>query len=269
MKFLKSSTDLFSLAFLLIVVTNIFILTNVYLNRSGESTTSIVLTEREVHIPYYNNSQNNALSLKIKWRVLNENNKVNYYYNKQASWLNKTKLQSLGFDIDKITKQRKYKPVSHKEVFLVLEYDAQAYQKTLKYRQTELEEKEKTANNKKIKDAREALHVEQHNASRLFIIDANLDYESLRHKYKDTSKYIIAKGIVKAHYNIKTKTLSGYINRLSVPSLHVELKYKQILKQLTKNKALKYNSAEKPRYKVKVEYGSRYEPWISSVSLYK
>jgi len=268
MKFLQSSKGLYTLAFLLIIVTNIFILMGVSSNRS-EITSSITMTERELQIPYSSNKENTGISLNIKWRVLNTNKKISYYYNRQASWLNKDELKSLGFDIQNITKQKKYKPAPKKEVFLVLEYDGDAYKTTLEQIKLDLVEKQKQGNKLKIKNATKALHVEQNSASRLFVIAAGNDYTKLREIYKDTSKYIIAKGIVKAHYNIQTKELSGYINSLSVTSLHVELKYKQILTKLTKNKSIKYNSDEKPRYKVKVKYGSRYEPWVSGINIQK
>ena len=268
MKFLQSSKGLYTLAFLLIIITNIFILVGVSSNRS-EITSSVVLTERELQMPYYSNEENSGVSLSIKWRVLDKNQKASNHYNKQASWLDKNKLEELGFNIQKITKQKNYKPSPKKEVLLVLEYDGKSYQKALKQVKQNLLDKEEKGKKREIKDAKKALHVEQNSASRLFVIDVDKNYNTLRNRYHDSSKYIIIKGIIKAYYNLNTKDLYGYIDNISVTSLHVELKYRQLLSKITKNKVLKYNSDAKPRYTVKVEYGSRYEPWINSVSLYK
>lgn len=267
MNFLQSSKSLYTLAFLLIIVTNIFVLIGTYSNKLGEATSSVVLTQRELRIPYSSIDENSGVSLKIRYRVTNDLAYRPYASTRNPIWLDELKLQKLGFDTQKQKKYQNRKSNLKKEVFFVLELNGESYKKQLELSTKNLEEKkallkedpsnQRLVNN--VKDAKRHLHREKTKASRLYIIDAGLSYEKLRDTYKDKAKYIIAKGIVRSYYKkykaSKLADVKGYITGLSISEIHVEKSFKNKLQDKHK------------KFNVHVEYGSRYEPWVSEVIL--
>ncbi len=252
MKFLKSSKNLFILSFLIIILTNIFIFLNIYINRFGDTTSSVILSERELTVPYNYNKENSGVSLRINYRIAGEYTNQPYNYNKKAYWLNEKKLQKLGFDTKKYKKYKNRNSSLEKEVFIVLEQNAEAYKRSLKLAQEKLSnlDDKQTRN---IKSIKENLRKEKEENSRLFAIDAGVDYAKLRQLYTDKTKYIIAKGLVKFNFS-NYENINGYIVRLSVSDVHVVVKYKNLLK---------YKNA---KFKAHVKYGNLYEPWISEIN---
>lgn len=253
MKFLKSSKGLLSLAFLLIIVTNIFIMSNTYLNKLGEPTSSITLSQRELYIPYSSHDENSALSLKISYRMQSSLVYKSYMSSRKALWLDEQKLTDLGFTTNK-----------KKEVFYVLEFNGDAYKNQYKLCEENLEKE--TAKLKEepddediqydFKHAKDELSREK-NASRLFVVDAGLEYKKLRVLYPNKQKYIITKGLIRRTSKKKNEGVNvyGYLNGLSVTSLHVEKKYKSKLKD------------RDTKFEAQLNYGSRYEPWIEGLKV--
>jgi hypothetical protein len=103
--------------------------------------------------------------------------------------------------------------------------------------------------------------------TRLFAIDAGIDAKKLREKYNDRTRFIIAKGLVKPryHYGNKKREVTGYITKLSIESIHVPLKHRQVFDAILVKDKSRRNGFIPPRYKVELAYGSRLEPWIVSV----
>ena len=269
MNIFKLSKNLYVLAFIVLIFTNIVVLLGVNSNRNSSLTNSIILTERELELANNIYDENSGVSLRIRWRLLAEDKMLSYYYIRQASWLDSKKLQALGFNTAKILKQKKYAVAEEKEVFLVLELDGVSYQKALQQSKNNVIKVEKEKNNtRSLENAKRDLHVEQNSASRLFVLDADINYNTLREKYQNLKNHIIVKGIVKAHHEVIKKEVYGYISRLSVSALHVDIDNRQTLKKLTNLRLQDYNTKESPRYKVKVTYGDRYEPWIEDISKY-
>ncbi len=256
MKFLKSSRNLFILSFLVIILINTFIFANIYINRFGDATSNVVLSERELVVPYSYNKENSGISLKISYRIANEYTHKPFSYSTKVYWLNEKKLQELGFDTKKYKKYKNRNSALKKEVFIVLEQNGEAYKQSLRLAQeklSNLEHKQK----RDIKNAKENLRKEKEENSRLFAIDVGVDYAKLRQLYTDKTKYIITKGIVKfrfSNYRNKNENINGYIVRLSVPSVHVTLKHKNLFKNAN------------AKFKAHIKYGNRYEPWISEIN---
>ena len=269
MKFFKSSLGLFTIAFLVLIITNVIVLIGVNLNRTGVPTSSVVLSERELRLPYYSNEENSGISLGVVFRVINKEYKNNYSYYKSPSWLDTESLKDLGFDVDRCINSKYPKTTIAKEIFVVLENDGQAYQKSLKLAQEYLIEKELSyngnKNDKQLKNsydkAKKRLYREKLSESRLFAIDAGLEYKNLRKRYNNNQKYLIVRGLVNIRYDKTKKTVSGYIQNLSIQQIHIPLIHKTPLDGLSND------IDKKPRYEVKLDYGSRYEPWVVSLSL--
>ncbi len=267
MKRLLSSSGLIVMAFALLAITNIIVLLGVNANRSGELTSKMTLTERELRLPYSSNSENSGVALRMVYRVLdNDTNNTYAYYNSPA-WLNSEKLKALGFDTDKYVNAKYPKKAIPKEVLLVLENDGEAYKRSLKrVNEVFLEHQEQFHANPKgnrIKEryetAKKDLQRESLTASRLFVVDTGLDYAALRRQYSDKSRFLIVKGTVQLIHNEMEKRVFGYIQALSIKTIHIPLEHKETVSGLA------YYSDEGPRYSAVVHYGSRYEPWIISI----
>lgn len=266
---------LFILAALVIVGTNVVVLSGAAYNRSTDEPRETVLTERELRYYTHLTKENSGVSLSLRWRVFNGTAKMYNPYEMQASWLDGKKLSSLGFVFDAKpydeTRIKQFRRLGEsKEVFLVLEYDDAAYREVLERAETRVEEKAYQASKdttdtmlqQALESARYELRQEQTTNSRLFVIDAGIDPMILQEHYSDPTHYIIAKGIVKAYYD-KTRGLYGHIQKVSVNNIHVELQQRRTLDKLTPWK--QYVTGRSPRYAVRLAYGRRYEPWIVSI----
>lgn len=265
MKILKPSSKLFAAAFALLILTNIVVLLGIYLNRSGDTTSEAILTQRELEVPYSMRKENNSIFLKLVYRSINKSK-----FSHEGNWLNIAKLKELGFDTDKYLIYKKNISRPSKEVFIVLEYDGESYKRSLKLAEETFARKEALysadkSKQRAYKNAKNALAREQTSASRLFAIDAGLDYDILRQKYANKANFIIVKGLVKISNSYKEKITYGYIQQLHIQKINLPYEFKYLLKDV--KPIDKYNTKQNiyPNYKVEVKYGSRYEPWISSV----
>ena len=284
MNIILSSRGLFAIGFLILLVTNIFVLSRVSANRSGNPDAILELTERELMLPYGVSEENSGLSLRINWRVLGEEKNAPYYYGYFSSgapeWFTVDRLAELGFDMAAYGKMRdnlrKYKEPIPKEVFIVLEKEGASYRKAIQRAEAALAEptalyaanpdSEELKSN--LENARERVVAEKISLSRLFAVDAGLDAETLRARYKDRSTHIVTKGVVapsRTYVNQEEKTV-GYISNLSVESIYVPLQHRRILDAILLEQT---DSGDEriipPRYRIKLAYGSRLEPWIMSV----
>lgn len=276
-----ASRILFIAGFVILVLTNIFVLSGVASNRSGEPDTLIVLTERELRLKYRDSKENSGLALGLYWRVLSEDgeNLHNYAYRSDPAWLDADKLEALGFNINRYlagdSRSGIYRRLLSKEVFIVLENGGEPCKESLRRAQSAFA-KVKKAYDANLHDekqrfsferAKERLYDEQVRGSHLFAIDAGLDPAQLRKKYADRSRFIILKGLVRPYIpseKVRDK-VSGYITKISTIRINVPLKHRRILDAVKADGPFYSSGITSPRYKVKLAVGSRYEPWIISV----
>ncbi|MBN2793686.1 MAG: DUF4824 family protein [Desulfuromonadales bacterium] len=281
MKKLLSSRGLFLLGFLLLVATNIIVLSGVALNQSGQPESLVTLTERELSLPYRVHKENSGLSLRLNWRTLDRIEDSSGYSNSRTPvWLNADKLAELGFDINALISadghSTHFKQPLPREVFIVLEYDGTAYREALARAESAFHEREGSlklnSDDKSIREnyesAEKRLNRERLEEPRLFAIDAGLDPGRLRDKYSDCGRFIIAKGLIQPGYGYAKdkEDVSGYLSKLSVASLHVPLNQRRIFDAMLARDRSRQDDIRPPRYAVKLAYGSRFEPWIMSVS---
>ena len=271
----------------LLVLTNIIVLAGVAYNRSGDTKTSILLTERELTLPYrsYSNKENSGLSLRLNWNVIPsntfENNYRSYYLGNYSNpaWLTEDKQKELGVDVDKIKKDRGYKDYEYErlnieEIIVVLEYDGESFKKVLKDAENDIEKERENVKqnldnkelNKKLKNKEKSLEELKTSKSRLIAIDAGRDLQRLRAKYKDSNKYLMLRGELRPYWN--KKKLVARINQIFISSVHVSLPYSNEINEITKREETnnRYKSREeKPRYQVELKQGKRLEPWVGGV----
>jgi Domain of unknown function (DUF4824) len=280
MKIILSSRGLFVIAFVILVATNIVVLSGVGSNRSGNQEALITLTENELQLPYRVHEENSGLALRLAWRALGKNEEyIGYPDWRSPFWLDAKKLKELGFNIDKDISSEEnatfHKQPVPKEVFVVLEYNGEPYREALRRAEIAFKKEEGllklNSEDKRLRDnferAETRLKREREAETRLFAIDAGLDPLKLREKYNDRSRFIITKGLVEPSYNYenKKKEAIGYITKLSIENIHVPLKHRQVFDAILVKDDSSQSAFGRPRYKIELAYGSRLEPWLVSV----
>ncbi|MDY0117466.1 MAG: DUF4824 family protein [Sulfurimonadaceae bacterium] len=249
---------LFYLSILFVLVTNVFIFIHIYNNRADEPTSHTYLSLRELYHSDHKNWENSGISLRILFRSPPYAG---------ATWLDEKKLREIGFSSNELYKSEKRGQNIKKELFIVLEQNANKYQESLQKFHNEVlqakalyEDKKDRQSKNKYEDAEHSYNNEKTRPSRLFAIDAGQTYEQLRHKYSDTNRYIIVKGIIQVIDENKM-TRRGIIRELSRSNIYLP-------KKLHKDFLQKYNHKQDENEEfIEVKYGTLYEPWISGMRL--
>ncbi len=255
----------------IILLTNAVALGGVAWNRSGEVKDIIILTERELSMPYRwgLNRENSGISLRIRVRS-----------DHSPGWLGKEKLVELGFPatdtVATSESRRRLRRNLPREAFVVLEQDGPAWRRKLAKQKTLYEKKQALAkrNPDSQKLLREAERVKKNlmtgrtAKSRLFMVDVGSDYSSLRRRYPDKTQYLIARGLVKA-VTRRSKdggwTAQGRLSGLSVRHINIPFAYRGIFEELKPTKRGRNRYNQPPRFSVTLAYGKRYEPWVVAV----
>lgn len=261
-------------------------LTGVVANKAGVAESSVTLSERELKLPYRLHKENSGLSLTLQWRSLNkqdENDHYSYANRGTPAWFDRKKLEALGYHRDEIEtdllsldESIKRQPHS-KEVFIVLENKGASYDEAVKRAEIIVEnQKARLAENvddkqraNRLERAEKQLNREQVLASRLFTVDAGIELAVLRQKYSDSSRFIIAKGLVEPKYSYgntkKNRAVQGYIRKLNIEKIHIPLQHRQLFDNILSQNKGQHSEIKAARYQVQLAYGRRLEPWVLSV----
>lgn len=264
----------------LLLLTNVVVLAGVAYNRSGEPLASIELTERELPIQrtYRSHDENSGTALTLEWQVLVPD-KLEYQSSRYRTpeWLDDDKLIDLGFDIETFknnTDKYKYR-TRHldTDVILVMEYEGDTYHRALDLMASKLEELRKSAvdspDDKKLSDELERFEnrLSQFKLSdtRLYVIDAGLYEQTLMQQYANKSNLLFMRGKIGLMWS--DKDVKGRIKQVHVNLVHVPLPFSEPLPVLTGGQAFSTYGKDPtpPRYKVRLNIGKRFEPWIDSV----
>ncbi|NOQ41941.1 MAG: DUF4824 family protein [Desulfuromusa sp.] len=281
MKFLLSQRGLFLLGFLLLLLVNSLVLGGVMANRTGTPETQIILTERELQLPYRHHAENSGLSLRLMWRVPGAEN-TSYRWD-SPTWFDIAKLEELGFSIPEAKSgeesYRERKRSLEKEGFIVLENDSPLFLKVIRALEQTLEKEQQRLQldsedqelQARVKEATTRLQHERVAGSRLFAVNAGLNAEKLRELYNNRSRFFLVKGIVNYRYSYtgegaeRKQQIGGYISSLSNKNIHVPRQYRHKFDQITAAESSKSKDNESPRYQVELASGSRFEPWLVAV----
>lgn len=255
----------------LIVAVNAVVLAGVAYNRSGQPTSTLQLSERELRHGRLSSKENNGVALSLVWRVRRGNDApdADYVSYGGADWLDRPKLAALGFDVATDRAERKFKRWRSKEVLLVLEFDGPAYRQALARVQQKADEEEKLllANpgnkefERRAKRAREAAERDEREASRLFIVDAGLDAATLRAQYPDPTRSLIVRGQVRPQRVSRDRQdrMTGHISALSVAQINVPLEFQPALQRAAA-------TDKTPSFSATLAFGKRLEPWIVALT---
>lgn len=264
----------------LLLLTNVVVLAGVAYNRSGEPLASVELTERELPIQrsYRSNDENSGTALRLGWQVLVPD-KLEYRSSRYGTpeWLDEDKLTALGFDIETFKKDiAKYQyRTGHldTEVILVMEYEGDTYHRALALMASKVEELRKRAVDspddkklsKKLERFETQLRQEKLTNTRLYVIDAGLDEQTLMQQYANKSNLLFMRGKIGLRW--RKEAIQGRIKQVHANLVHVPLPFSEQLPVLTAGKTFSTygKNPTPPRYKVRLNIGKRFEPWIDSV----
>ena len=291
----RSHTWLIAAGALVLALTNAVVLVGVASNRRQPPDSVLTLTERELGPQWswmWREGENSGLSLRLQYRVssgwnsklaeIGESETFLPYRNfGPVAWLDRDKLAALGFDVSTpptfADGDTHYDRMLGRDVLLVLELDGpvraralQAARDLLAHREREIADNpERQGNAQRLQSAQQALQREEHEASRLFIVDAGLDQTTLRQRYPDRTHYAIVHGNIRP-YVMRDGTsakLYGDVTAVRCESINVPLQYRAAvpLDHTTKPIAMGLARAEtKHPFSMQVAFGSHLEPWIVS-----
>jgi len=279
MKFFTSQRVMMGIG--LIVLTNAIVLLGVAYNRSGEPVSHITLTERELKLPfqYGLNTENSGLQLRLDFRTKMKNSDNNMYrFLQSPDWLDKNKLELLGFNFSDTPLTTKDKIDAFrgrsKEVVFVLEYNGETYLDQLNTARLRLDEFNKNlaaglpaSKGNGYNDPVTNYEREKNSASRLFVIDADLDGDQLRKRYPDKNKYMLMKGLVGVRLEDTREEhpkIVGVVKSLSNSNVHVPFKFHSVLESVLDEGDIKRRD-KSPTYEVVINVGQRLEPWLIDI----
>jgi hypothetical protein len=266
-------------ALFLTIAANAVVLSGVAYNRREPPEAQVVLTERELELPYRRHEENSGLALQLAWRVLGEKDD-RYAWRSSPAWLTTAKLKELGFDLPDASgpaaKDAYPRTPLPREVYIVLEQDGPAYREALERARAALatarDLKQAHPENDDLREAfenaRKRFTREQVAGSRLFAVDAGTDPDLLRRTYPDRSRFIITGGLVRAGYRHEgnRRRVEGAISRLVIERIHVPLALRNALDTILDRDRFQNREPAPPRYEIALAYGRRFEPWIVAVT---
>ena len=277
---------LYGAGFLLLLLTNIVVLSGVAINRYREAEARIVLSEREFSLPYASHKEDSGLSFRLTWRVAEEDGESDSsLYWRSPAWFDAAKVAEVGLDTAGLSVAEGSRNLRKKsvpqELFLVLELAGEPYLRTLAQAErvlakekksqetiaTDLNASEENVRKARLKTALDRVEDERDRSSRLFAVDAGLDAKSLRQKYGDTSRYIIVKALAVAvpHEGHGKKEIRGRITMLLIEEIHVPLEYRAVYVAIQEAKRAARSGSPRTAATIELVYGSRFEPWIATM----
>jgi hypothetical protein len=269
----------FLLALGLVLATNLVVFAGVAYNRGGTPDARLTLTARELPLAWTfgehpDSSENTGLSLQISWQRNGE---------AEAKLLTRAKLEALGFEFPAGDKPdwAHHKDLLDRKAYVVLEYDGEAWTALLKQRAAALAEAQAKAKDDVARQHRQREHEHFANtASRLVPVDAGLDAATLRARYADGAKYLIAKARIAAYPSYRDPQrpsdeydIHGRVAELLPDTLYVPRQFHALVQQPGQARpgfgwqADPDYATPLPDYQITLAYGRRHEPWIEAVAV--
>jgi hypothetical protein len=269
-----------------LAVTNAVVLVGVAYNRHAPPQSVLNLTERELSSNpdrMWGDGDDTGLSLRLNFRTepLGDAPPGELWrYFADTPWLDKNKLAALGVDVSSPAtapdSSAHYDRMLAQNVLLVLELDGPTRERILQRARDAAARMEAAVaadpprgveRVTRLKDARDALKTEQDESSRLFVVDAGLDRQTLERRYPDRSRYAIVRGRIRPHVvgELSSARLYGWVTDVSGDTLNVPLQFRGVFPASSSGffRIRKYGG---PRFHVAVAFGRRLEPWIVSAN---
>jgi hypothetical protein len=261
---------------LVLAITNAVVLVGVASNRRQPPDSILTLTERELGPQWswmWRDGENSGSGLRLQYRVESSRSSNSAQSGEDGPfssygsfgpivWLDRDKLAALGFDVAQpLTSDdadTHYNRMLGRDVLLVLELEGPVHARALQAARDFLAHQEhdiaanpqRKETAERLRDAQRAVQREEHEASRLFIVDAGLDQTTLRQRYPDRTHYAIVNGNIRP-YVVRDRTsarLYGAVTAVRCETINVPLQFRETVHPFI----------------LEVAFGTRLEPWIVS-----
>jgi hypothetical protein len=256
----------------IVVVANALALVHAARNRTGTPDAEMTLTQRELR--YFNRSaadEDSGVSLYLEWI-----DPGNFPWpwpgqlERSTIWLDRTKLQSLGFgcSVDAASPDagRYYQRQRPRQVFVALEYEGAAWRAWAEsYNRVSAEQKA----NKQFSNWTDDVSYRSH----LFAVDADIDPIRLRGRHPDRTAVVIVPAVVSVTLepfpypgtkpdSKRSPQVIGRIQQLP-SSIHVPRPFSDEFRRLNRPQGEAWN--KDLLFRVHLRYGASREPWITGV----
>ncbi len=262
----------------LIALTHGVTLAGVAWNRGGTPVATLKLGERELRQWRPAHDENSQLTFHLNWRVEGVSDSDVYYdvWTRKPAWLDRAALERLGFDLSL--------PYENgKTLFLVLEMDGPTYQRALRRAREQVGNAERqlaaapqtgtkarTDAEQDLARTRVRLREEENDNSRLFVVAAGLDAETLRAAHPG-SEYAVVRGEITVRQDDRdtSPTLKAFVSALSVENINVPYALRTAVESWLEawKKRRKNEDAHRPDSTpvFTFAWGPRLEPWLAAV----
>jgi len=260
-------------AVILLLGVNVFVLSGVAYNRSGEPDALVQLTERELYPLFWDEArqeENTGISLALKWN--RHAGMLRDVGSSQNTWFDQSKLEAVGFDCSVPAHsghaEQYYGKALPRRTYAVLEFEGRSWREFAENEReklTALEEKARDGkfSQQELASAKTQYDIKVTKGSRLFVVDVGNDPAELRSRYPDRHRHIITPASVRLQLitpQMATSKrggarLEGYVNQILIDYLHVPRELHPPLEEAMKQR----------QYSVTLRYGKRYEPWITDI----
>jgi hypothetical protein len=283
MRFSWSKRRSFAVGALLIILTNAVALGSVAYNRSGQPTSMLVLTERELGIAHRDkwlDEDNSSIDLALRWRVPPKQDQSDpspyYAWGTELHWLDEDAKRQLGYPMpaQAVLEQasRGWEPLE-RDAFVVLEYDGDAYRLALDLARKNFERARALAQanpEKEIQErllaAQEQMSREESQESRLFVVDVGVEPDALRARYSDRSRYAVVRARLDAYLSgpLHDRRVVVRVVALDVETVSVPHAFRKDVERFLPDVPTYSYPYERraPRFEAAVNWGRRFEPWI-------
>jgi hypothetical protein len=208
-------------------------------NRAGAPLETIQLTERELPLNF-REKEDTGVGVRLNWERFDP-------ASNEYSWLDRTKLEGLGFDYAKALRDPQH-PQLARPAFVALEYDGPAWAEWLK----------------SVQQAKPGV-TQFELFSRLIPVDVAKTPEPLLIRYPDRRRYLVIRGLVQL--SVWTFHVGGgqegqprphpTISEVLPGSIHVPAPLSDALGKLPSP-----TNMASPRYTLTLSYGRHFEPWL-------
>jgi hypothetical protein len=260
----------------IIALANGVAIANAAYNRTGEPTSTLVVSGREARTSTrwsFDEHENSGLAIELLWCLAPHRDEyLGGCWDHRAAWATSAKLVELGFHLDVDPKgsnaAEHYNRIAPRPVFLAMELDGEAYEQSVEQLRDRARRDSIAAQEHPDSATlrREATNVQQERdrverrSSRLYIVDAALDPSELRAKYSDRSKYAIVRGTIRPRLDIESKTLRGEIADVQGLTINVPHALRPLFDR--QRPRGRYEIDTLPSMAITVGWGRRFEPYI-------
>jgi len=248
---------------------------NAVYNRSGEPTSTLVVSDRETRTSMrwsFDEHDNSGLTIELVWCTAPRESSGGCG-DRRPAWATSAKLVELGFHVDVDPRRsdalEHYNRIAPRPVFLAMELGGEGYEQHVEQlreraRLDSVALAEHPDSAALIREARDVQRSRDQfeRSSRLYIIDAARDASELRAKYSDRSKYAIVRGTIRPRVDYQSKILRGEIADVQGLTLNVPHALRPLFDR--QRPRGRYGIDTLPSMAITVAWGRRFEPYIVS-----